>query len=125
MELQKEIIAKALYEETQKANISFEYGTIEIYVHPANSFSILIVWGLYEIGNQLTEIVFFKSIRDYLKLYFKYNASLRKVNKLTLKVEGGQVIDIVPSWDQSIVDEFYNNLPANMRNTHIGWYDKP
>ncbi|ABG60679.1 hypothetical protein [Cytophaga hutchinsonii] len=124
MELQKDMIANALYEETHRANIDFDQGTIEIYVHPANSFAILSIWMLYDINNQVTNVVFFKSIRDYLKSYFKYNASLRIANKLVLEVKGGKVINITPSWDESIVDQFYNNLPASKRRNHIGWYDK-
>lgn len=124
MEIQKEIIANALYEETAQKNINFDHGTIEVYVEPANGFSILMTWMLCDKNNQTTNVVFFKSVRDYLKSYFKYNASKRIVNKLTIEIKDGKVVNILPSWEQSIIDNFYNNLPVSKQKSHIGWYDQ-
>jgi hypothetical protein len=125
MELDKKIIIDCLFYEAKESNIELYQGKLEMYVYPANNFACPMTWLLKNKNNEYSDIVLFIEIQEYLKEYFKYNASRRIANKLTLEMKDGKVIDIVPSWDQSIVDEFYNNLPAKMRNTHIGWYDKP
>ena len=124
MELKKQIIIDCIYKEAAEKNINFDHGKIEMYVNPTNDFSCPMNWMVYDKKNQFSEVIFFLGIQDYLKDYFKYNASKRIANKLTVEIVDGKVIDIIPSWDQSIVDEFYNNLPASKRKTHIGWYDK-
>lgn len=124
MELEKTIIADCLYKEGIEDGSEIDHGIIEMYVKPTNDFSCPMNWMVYDKNNQFSEFVFFIEIQDYLKGYFKYNAFKRIANKLTLEIVDGKVIDIIPSWNQSIVDEFYNNLPASKRKTHIGWYDK-
>ena len=124
MELEKEKIIDCFYKETNQKNIDFDHGIIEMYVDPSNDFSCSMTWMLRDINDQFTNQIFLIGIQDYLKEYFKYVASKRIANKLTVKFKDGKIIEVTPSWDQTIVDEFYSNLPVNKRSKHIGWYDK-
>lgn len=123
MTLDSNLLFDSFKEEADSRDIDWFSGKAVIQNKPALTFGLS---GSFELkrkdGTQSEACSFFHKATRHLEDYFKYASSKKIANEIEIIIEEKRFIEIIPRWNQTILEEFESYLPKSKRGKSKPWY---
>ena len=123
MTLDKALIFNSFKEEADIKDIQWFSGSIILENKPTLTYGLS---GSYFLknpdGSQSRAISWFQKAAKHIEEYFKYSSSRKIANEIEIIIKEKQLVDIVPRWNQTIVEIFESYLPKSKKGKYKPWY---
>ena len=123
MTLDKALIFNSFKEEADIKEIQWFSGSIILENKPTLTYGLSGSYFLKNLdGSQSRAISWFQKAAKHIEEYFKYSSSRKIANEIEIIIKEKQLVDIVPRWNQTIVETFESYLPKSKKGKYKPWY---
>jgi hypothetical protein len=123
MTLDKDLIFNSFAEDADIKDINWFSGSIVLVNKPTLTYGLSGSYYLKNIdGSQSRAISWFQKAGKHIEEYFKYASSRKIANEIEIIVNEKILVDIIPRWNQTIVDTLESSLPKSKKGKYKPWY---
>lgn len=118
-----DLLFSSFKEEADLCDVNWFSGRIVLENRPTPTFGLV---GRFELkrrdGTQSRACSFFKKATRHLENYFRHASSGKMANEIEIIVEAKELVEVLPRWNQKIVETFESYLPKSKKGRCRPWY---
>jgi hypothetical protein len=123
MTLDKDLIFNSFKEDADIKDINWFSGSIILVNNPTLTYGLSGSYYLKNLdGSQSGAISWFQKAGKHIEEYFKHASSRKIANEIEIIIKEKKLVDIVPRWNQTIVDTLESSLPKSKKGKYKPWY---
>jgi len=123
MILDKDLIFNSFTEDAGLRDSDWFSGSIVLENKPTLTFGLKGSFYLKKRdGSQSRAASWFHKAGKHIEEYFKYASSRKLANEIEIIIDERRMVDVVPRWNQNIIDTFESHLPKSKKGKIKPWY---